>query len=60
MTSLYHYYYDVIKGGQYVFVIEEMHKKYGSHLDLIYYKFLFQLLIYAQVQSSESDRMYST
>ncbi|KAH6706484.1 cytochrome P450 [Leptodontidium sp. MPI-SDFR-AT-0119] len=29
LTSLYQFYYDVIKGGQYIWVIEEMHKKYG-------------------------------
>ena len=29
ITSLYHFYYDVVKGGQYIWKIEEMHKKYG-------------------------------
>ncbi|KAL2065828.1 hypothetical protein VTL71DRAFT_3498 [Oculimacula yallundae] len=29
LTGLYQFYYDVVKGGQYVWVIEEMHKKYG-------------------------------
>jgi cytochrome P450 len=31
ITSLYQFYYDVIKGGQYIWVIEEMHKKYGEY-----------------------------
>ena len=30
ITSLYHFYYDVVKGGQYIWKIEEMHKKYGA------------------------------
>lgn len=28
-TSWYHTYHDLVRGGQYVFVIEEMHRKYG-------------------------------
>ncbi len=28
-TSLYHFYYDVIQGGVYVWEIEKMHQKYG-------------------------------
>ncbi|KAI1881226.1 hypothetical protein JX265_000052 [Neoarthrinium moseri] len=29
LTSLYAGYYDVIRGGQYVWIVEEMHRKYG-------------------------------
>ena len=29
ITSLYAFYYDVVQGGQYVWAIERMHKKYG-------------------------------
>lgn len=29
-TRLYEFYYDVIKRGQYVYKIEEMHKRYGE------------------------------
>ncbi|KAK0112469.1 hypothetical protein ONS96_001706 [Cadophora gregata f. sp. sojae] len=29
VTSLYHFYYDVILGGQYIWEIEKMHQKYG-------------------------------
>lgn len=28
-TTLYNFYHDIIRGGQYVFVVEEMHRKYG-------------------------------
>lgn len=28
-SGLYEFYYDVIKGGQYLYKIEEMHRKYG-------------------------------
>ncbi|KEY73665.1 hypothetical protein S7711_07712 [Stachybotrys chartarum IBT 7711] len=29
LTSWYNGYYDVVVGGQYIFVVEEMHRKYG-------------------------------
>ncbi len=29
-TGLYEVYYDVVKKGKYIWVIEEMHKKYGN------------------------------
>ncbi|KAM0543454.1 hypothetical protein ACHAPJ_012318 [Fusarium lateritium] len=29
LTSWYHGYYDLIKGGQYIWAIDEMHRKYG-------------------------------
>ena len=32
ITQLYEGYYDVVKGGQYVFKIGELHKKYGMLL----------------------------
>ena len=30
LTLWYEFYYDVIKGGQYVWEIEKMHQKYGT------------------------------
>ena len=32
LTSWYACYYDLVAGGQYIWVIEEMHKKYGITL----------------------------
>jgi len=32
LTRLYEGYYDIVKKGQFLFKIEEMHKKYGSLL----------------------------
>ena len=29
-TGWYEFYYDVMRGGQYIYIIEEMHKKYGT------------------------------
>lgn len=29
-TLLYEFYYDAILGGQYCFVVKEMHKRYGN------------------------------
>ncbi|KAI1814019.1 cytochrome P450 [Poronia punctata] len=29
LTTWYHAYHDLVRGGQYVWVVEEMHKKYG-------------------------------
>lgn len=31
-TRLYEFYYDVVKRGQYIYKIEEMHAKYGMYL----------------------------
>lgn len=31
LSFWYEFYYDVILGGQYVYEIERMHKKYGKH-----------------------------
>lgn len=33
-TRLYEFYYDVVKRGQYIYKIEEMHRKYGTKPDL--------------------------
>ena len=32
-TFWYEFYYDWLRKGKYIFVIEEMHKKYGSALE---------------------------
>jgi hypothetical protein len=34
-TSLYEFYYDVIKSGMYIWEIERMHEKYGEYIDLM-------------------------
>lgn len=39
ITSLYQAYYDVIKGGKYVWRLEELHKQYGM---LEYHPFILQ------------------
>ena len=31
MTSLYEFYYDVVKSGMYLWEIERMHEKYGMY-----------------------------
>ena len=30
ITSLYQFYFDVIRGGEYIWQVEEMHKRYGE------------------------------
>lgn len=30
-THLYEFYYDVVKGGRFIFQIEKMHEKYGQY-----------------------------
>lgn len=32
LTLWYEYYYDIIQPGQYLWKVEEMHKKYGTRL----------------------------
>lgn len=32
ITSLYAFYHDVLRGGQYVWVIQEMHERYGLQI----------------------------
>ena len=32
LTIYYEAYYDVVKGGQYIFKIRELHKKYGDYV----------------------------
>jgi hypothetical protein len=31
-STLYEFYYNVIQGGRYLFVIEELHRKYGTNI----------------------------
>ena len=31
-TFLYEFYYDIVKGGMYIWEIQRMHEKYGNHL----------------------------
>jgi hypothetical protein len=37
LTSWYEFYYDAVKGGQFTFHIQELHKQYGTKLNINYY-----------------------
>jgi len=50
-TILYEAYYDIIKQGQYIFKIKELHKKYGGYINALRE---CALLILEQVPSSVS------
>jgi hypothetical protein len=38
-TGWYEFYYDVVKRGQYIYKIEEMHRKYGIVIPLFFHPF---------------------
>jgi len=42
-TFWYEFYYDVVKGGQYVYRIEQMHKQYGEHSATCTFEMLIRL-----------------